>query len=197
MRREGIFSWVLVGVALAAPGAAVYSWLTTTVEQTQSQESPRRIKTEQPLFDAAPPRQQLTNPTAGPVVRPREEAVAETAATHLPMPPRAEIEAARPLPAPTAEVPLEDSSPTEVTREEDHAPAPKKVYAPPRRAVRRIPIEDTIKLEAIIAFEGSPAAIVNGLAVKVGDMVGKVKVILITSERVTFAYKNLRFAKSI
>ena len=41
------------------------------------------------------------------------------------------------------------------------------------------------------------SAIVNGLAVKEGDMVGKVKVVLITSERVTFAYKNLRFIKSI
>lgn len=195
MRREGIFSWLLVGVALAAPGAAVYSWLTNTVEQTQSLEAPRRIKTELPLFDAAPPRQRLTNPTAGPVVRNRDEAVAETEVPQPPIPRQVETDAARPLSAPTGDAPVVDPPPAAAPPAS--VPARRTVYAPPRRLIHRTPIEDTIKLEAIIAFDGSPAAIVNGLAVKVGDMVGKVKVILITSERVTFAYKNLRFAKSI
>ncbi len=195
MRREGLFSWLLVGAALAAPGAAVYSFLTTTAEQAQTQETPRRIRTELPLFDAAPPKHTLVNPVAGPVIRDHEDAAAETAVPQPPMPRLVQSEAARPLPAPTMEVAaVEAPAPAAVP---EPIPAPKTVYAAPRRSVHHTPIQDTIKLEAIIAFEGSPAAIVNGLAVKVGDMVGKVKVVLITSERVTFAYKNLRFAKSI
>jgi hypothetical protein len=108
-------------------------------------------------------------------------------------------EAARPLSAPTQDVPVAQAPSAKAPPAEEPAPEPRPrmVYVPPKHTFRLKPIEDGIKLEAIIALEGTPAAIVNGLAVKVGDMVGKAKVVLITSERVTFAYKNLRFVKSI
>ena len=199
MRREGLLAWLLVFAALAAPGGSVYLWLDGTVNASRRLETPRRLQKKVPLFAAPHKRAKLVNPAQGPVFRAHEEdapvaevlAAAEARPTVVSSKPQLPsgvlLEAAKPVAAPQAEPEIVKTEP---------APAP-VVYTPRRRVVREKPIQDTINVEAIIALNGLSSAIVNGLAVKEGDMVGKVKVVLITSERVTFAYKNLRFMKSI
>ncbi len=76
------------------------------------------------------------------------------------------------------------------------APAPAPVARRARR-VRAKPLQDTVSVEAIIAMAGEASAIVNGTAVKVGDMVGRLKVVMITGDAVTFAYGATRFAKAL
>src|SRR6185369_8345764 len=80
------------------------------------------------------------------------------------------------------------------------APAPKPVRrALPHRPVDHKAVAASLDVQAIIAQhgDGENLALVNGQTVKEGDMIGKVKVVLITPERVTFSYGKLRFIKSI
>lgn len=67
----------------------------------------------------------------------------------------------------------------------------------PRRR-REPPIENTIVLQGIVATpdEGNKA-IVNGEMVSQGDMVGKVKILKISAQEVTFLYKRRKFKKSV
>ncbi len=172
MKREGLLSLILVAVALAAPSVSLKLWLSATVGKARHQERSLRHRREMQVFSGAKREQRLINPAVAiPTIRVHEERRQEPVSESVS--PQITPEAARPL-----------------------LPAPKP-QAHLRPSYRRGLVEQSVKVEAIMALDGRPAAIVNGLAVRVGDMVGKLKVILITPERVTFAYKNLRFAKSI
>lgn len=67
---------------------------------------------------------------------------------------------------------------------------------PIQRPVRReIPVENTIKLQGIISTPQGNKAIVDGEMVSEGDVIGKVKVLRITSQGVTFLHKKRKFMK--
>jgi hypothetical protein len=222
MKREGLLAWLLVAAALAMPSGSLYFWLSTTVDASRSHEQTIHRQRETPIFVAPRLRQRLVNPEArSPEVRDHEDEkpVAAPAQASAPAPtPAVVVQAPKPAapaveapkPAPVVEIASADwatkrdpmLSPHEaeiLSRPIPSIDVPDAEPAPaPKRVVRRgKPIQETVDLEAIIAMEGVPSAIVNGVAVKIGDMVGKVKVVMITAERVTFAYHNLRFVKSI
>ncbi len=187
MKREGLLAWIVVATTLVVPSFSLKAWLSDTVDKARRQEQSRRHLREIPVFSGTGNRNRLINPAASkPVIRihedlPESKRIAlpskATPVLRLALPGATSILAHLPLP----------SARSEKQRVKPHSMS----------AVRRKAIEDSVNVEAIIALEGRSSAIVNGLAVQVGDMVGKLKVILITTERVTFAYKNLRFAKSI
>lgn len=67
----------------------------------------------------------------------------------------------------------------------------------PRRR-QEPPIESTIALQGIVATpEEGNKAIINGEMVSEGDMVGKVKVLKISQQGVTFLYKHRKFQMSV
>ncbi|MBI3554563.1 MAG: hypothetical protein HY077_18880 [Elusimicrobia bacterium] len=213
MRREGLMSWLLVAAALAVPSASLYVWLTGTVERAHDQEQTVRRQRETPIFVAPRLRGGLVNPTSRPPEvriheedKPAPEAApvkAADAPKPAPQPAPAPIAKPQPEPAPVAawsslrDPMLSPSEEAILKAPPPNVDAPEAAPVARRRTPRAKPIQDTVTVEAIIALEGIPSAIVNGLAVKVGDMVGKVKVVMITADRVTFSYRSLRFAKSI
>lgn len=180
MKREGLLSWIVVATALVVPSFSLKVWLSDTIDKARRQEQSRRHLREIPIFSGASNRNRLINPSASkPVIHIHEDPL-ESKRVSLPSE-VAPVLKPMPLPAARSEEQRSETSPK----------------SPSMSAVGRKAIEDSVNVEAIIALEGRCSAIVNGLAVQVGDMVGRFKVILITTERVTFAYKNLRFAKSI
>lgn len=58
-------------------------------------------------------------------------------------------------------------------------------------------IENAVDLQGIVAVGRRNKAIVNGRMVGEGDSIGQIKVVRITINRVTFAYKDKRFTKVV
>lgn len=59
------------------------------------------------------------------------------------------------------------------------------------------PIENSIKLQGIITNAQGNRAIIDGEMVSAGDFIGKVKILRITSQEVTFQHKTRKFTKSV
>ena len=84
----------------------------------------------------------------------------------------------------------------QIAKEEYERNQPKKpIHMPKPKPVN---IERTVSLQGIITVPDAPnKAIVNGLMVSEGQMVGRVKVVKITAQEVTFAFKTKRFTKKL
>lgn len=209
MRRDNTFAWLFVAAVLAVPSGLVYAWLDATIDSTPTaEEGSRRPSKANPLFAASLTRSRLVNPAQQPVFRPHEEAAApkvEPVAVAKPsLPAQTRLDAAKPLETPEAEPESESIAAQEPAVEPEPEPEPAPAPKPARRELPRRPADHkavaaSLDVQAIIAQhgDGDNLALVNGKTVKAGDMIGKVKVVLITPERVTFAYGSVRFIKSI
>lgn len=220
MRREGLLAWLIVFAALALPSGSLYVWLTGTVDAAHHQEQTVKRQRETPIFTAPRLAKALVNPVVRqPEVRVHEEEqpLPEPSQVKAPEPPK---RVPSPASAPVAQLKPEPAAKPAPILAADWAPRRNPMLSPREQAImsapipvvdapapmpvarraRRIhakPIQDTVSVEAIIALAGEASAIVNGTAVKVGDMVGRLKVVMITGDAVTFAYGATRFVKAL
>jgi len=214
MTTKSPVGWLILVAALAVPGLMFYGWwsrVNSAADGQMAQKVRRRLPGGGGLFAVSPPAAKLINPIAGqaPAAPPPPAKAVKPAAParQLAAPPKTEKRIAAhaiSTAAATAAAALTRDptlSPYDAARLAQMAEArtmsQEEVLEASRKTVRRKPrIEATIDLQGIITNPASGnRAIVNGEMVGEGQLVGKVKVLKITSQKVVFSYKGKTFVK--